>query len=106
MTAQPAIDLDTLVRSVLFLSAFLAAWISFRPFPDLSIPPLAVVEGGDLYNQIGYSTMFLAFAAWTYCHEPTASALAAAGFDRDGAVVRRQRCHFLGASAGGAAPRL
>jgi O-antigen ligase len=70
MTAQPAIDLDTLVRGILFLSAFLAAWISFRPFPDLSIPPQAVVEGGDLYNQIGYSTMFLAFAAWTYCHEP------------------------------------
>ncbi len=70
MTAQPAIDLDTFVRGVLFISVFLAAWISFRPFPDLSIPPQAVLEGGDLYNQIGYSTMFLAFAAWTYCHEP------------------------------------
>jgi O-antigen ligase len=70
MTAQPAVDLDTLVRVVLFISVFLAAWISFRPFPDLSIPPSAVAEGGDLYNQIGYSTMFLAFAAWTCCHEP------------------------------------
>jgi len=69
-TAQPAIDLDTLVRSVLFLSVFLAAWISFHPFPDLSAPPDAVVEGGDLVNQLGFSTMFLAFAAWTYCHDP------------------------------------
>jgi O-antigen ligase len=69
-TAQPAIDLDTLVRSVLFLSAFLAAWISFHPFPDLSAPPATVVEGGDIVNQIGFSAMFLAFAAWTFCHEP------------------------------------
>jgi O-antigen ligase len=69
-TSQPAIDLDTLVRSVLFLAAFLAAWISFHPFPDLSLPPQSVVEGGDPANQIGFSSMFLAFAAWTYRHEP------------------------------------
>jgi O-antigen ligase len=68
--AQPAVDLDTLVRSVLFISAFLAAWISFHPFPDLAEPPQAVVEGGDIVNQIAFSTMFLAFAAWTLCHEP------------------------------------
>ncbi len=65
LAAQPAVDLDTLVRSVLFLAAFLAAWISFHPFPDLSLPPQAVVEGGDPANQIGFSAMFLAFAAWT-----------------------------------------
>ncbi len=68
--AQPAVDLDTLVRSVLFLAAFLAAWISFHPFPDLSLPPQSVIEGGDPANQIGFSAMFLAFAAWTYWHEP------------------------------------
>ncbi len=33
-------------------------------------PPQAVAEGGELANQLGFSTMFLAFAAWTYCHEP------------------------------------
>jgi O-antigen ligase len=70
VASQAAVDLDTLVRSVLFLSAFLAAWISFHPYPDLSLPPQAVVEGGDPANQIGFSAMFLAFAAWIYCHEP------------------------------------
>jgi O-antigen ligase len=65
-----AVDLDTLVRGVLFVAVFLAAWISFHPYPDLSEPPEAVVEGGDIVNQIGFSTLFLAFAAWTYCHEP------------------------------------
>jgi len=70
LAAQPAVDLDTLVRSVLFLAAFLAAWISFHPFPDLSLPPQSVVEGGDPANQIGFSAMFLAFAAWTWWHEP------------------------------------
>ncbi len=68
--AQPLVDLDTVIRSVLFLAAFLAAWISFHPFPDLSLPPQAVVEGGDPANQIGYSSMFLAFAAFIYRHEP------------------------------------
>jgi O-antigen ligase len=68
--AAAAVDLDTLVRGVLFVSVFLAAWISFHPFPDLSIPPQAVAEGGDTANQIGFSTMFLAFAMWTYHHEP------------------------------------
>jgi hypothetical protein len=70
IAAQPAVDLDTLVRSVLFIAVFLSAWISFHPFIDLSVPPDAVVEGGDLANQLGFSGMFLAFAAWTYCHEP------------------------------------
>ena len=70
ITAQPAVDLDTLVRSVLFIAVFLSAWISFHPFIDLAAPPSAIVEGGDLANQAGFSTMFLAFAAWTYCHEP------------------------------------
>ena len=66
----PAVDLDTLVRSILFLAAFLAAWISFHPFPDLSLPPQSVTEGGDPANQIGYSAMFLAFASFTYWREP------------------------------------
>ncbi len=68
--APAAIDLDSLVRGVLFVSVFLAAWISFHPFPDLSTPSQAVAEGGDIANQVGFSTMFLAFAAWTYCHDP------------------------------------
>jgi O-antigen ligase len=68
--SQPAIDLDTLVRSLLFIAVFLSAWISFHPFVDLSEPPQAVVEGGDLANQLGFSGMFLAFALWTFCHDP------------------------------------
>jgi hypothetical protein len=44
VAAQPAVDLDTLVRSVLFIAVFLSAWISFHPFIDLSVPPQAVVE--------------------------------------------------------------
>src|ERR1700735_5363758 len=70
VTAQPAVDLDTLVRSILFIAVFLAAWISFHPFIDRSVPPPDVVEGGDLANQIGFSTLFIAFAAWTLSHEP------------------------------------
>jgi O-antigen ligase len=69
-SSQPALDLDTLARSILFLSAFLAAWISFHPYPDLSLPPQSVIEGGDPANQIGYSAMFLAFVGFTYWHEP------------------------------------
>ncbi|MFZ0424819.1 MAG: O-antigen ligase [Xanthobacteraceae bacterium] len=70
VAAQPAVDLDTLVRSVLFVAVFLSAWISFHPFIDRSVPPPDVVEGGDLANQIGFSAMFIAFAAWTLSHEP------------------------------------
>jgi O-antigen ligase len=70
LAAPPAVDLDTVLRGVLFAAVFLAAWISFHPFVDLSIPPAAVAETGDLANQLGFSSMFLAFAAWTYRHEP------------------------------------
>lgn len=75
--AQAGIDLDTLVRSVLFIAVFLAAWVSFHPFQDLSEPPQAVVEGGDLANQLGFSTLFLSIAAWVYCHDPRRLTLAA-----------------------------
>ena len=105
--AQPAVDLDTLVRSVLFLAAFLAAWISFHPFPDLSLPPQSVIEGGDPANQIGFSAMFLAFAAWTYWHEPRRLMLLLRPvLVATVAVVRAQRHHLLGAGACRAPPRL
>ncbi len=64
------VDADTLIRSVLFLAVFLSIWISFHPFQSLAEPPLALAEGGDRLNQIGFSTLFLALAAWTYFHEP------------------------------------
>jgi O-antigen ligase len=54
---------------VVFIAVFLAAWISFHPFPDLSAPPQAVVEGGDIANQLGFSTLFLSIAAWVYYHD-------------------------------------
>ena len=64
------VDADTFVRSVLFVAAFLAAWISFHPFQSLAEPPPAVVEGGDLVNQIAFSGLFLALALWTWFHRP------------------------------------
>jgi len=70
VAARAAVDLDTLIRSVLFVAVFLAAWISFHPFQSLSTPPQAVVGGGDIANQLGFSSLFLAFAAFSYWHEP------------------------------------
>ena len=68
--AQPIVDADTLIRSVLFLIVFLSVWISFHPFPDLTLPASPVIHGGDIANQVGFSAMFLLLAAWTSCHEP------------------------------------
>ena len=68
--AQPAVDADTLIRSVLFVAAFLATWISFHPFQSLAEPPQAVKEGGDLVNQIAFSSLFLTLAGWTWLHQP------------------------------------
>jgi O-antigen ligase len=71
-----AIDADTLIRSLLFVAAFLAAWISFHPFQSLAEPPEAVTEGGDLVNQLAFSGLFLALAAWTWFHTPQRVVLA------------------------------
>jgi O-antigen ligase len=70
-----AIDADTVIRSVLFVAVFLAAWISFRPFQSLAEPPVVVVAGGDIVNQITFSSLFLALAAWTWLHQPQRLAL-------------------------------
>lgn len=56
---------DTLIRSALFLAVFLSVWISFHPFQSLAAPPPALAEAGDHANQIGFSALFLALAAWT-----------------------------------------
>jgi O-antigen ligase len=64
------IDTDTLIRSILFVGAFLAVWISFHPFQSLAEPPPAVKEGGDFVNQVAFSSLFLALAAWTWFHQP------------------------------------
>jgi O-antigen ligase len=74
---QAAVDADTLLRTLLFVGAFLAAWISFHPFQSLAEPPPAVTEGGDLVNQLAYSGLFLALAAWTWFHQPRRLLLAA-----------------------------
>jgi O-antigen ligase len=63
-------DADTLIRSALFLAAFLSAWISFHPFQSLAEPPQTFAEGGDFANQIGFTALFIVLAAWTYVHEP------------------------------------
>ncbi|MGC1777519.1 MAG: O-antigen ligase [Xanthobacteraceae bacterium] len=67
--AQPAVDLDTLVRSILFLAVFLAFWISFHPFPSLAQPVQSLLVG-DPINQIGFSAILISLAAWTWFHEP------------------------------------
>jgi O-antigen ligase len=69
------LDADTLIRSALFIAAFLIAWISFHPFQSLAEPPETVAEGGDFANQIGYTALFIVLAAWTYFHEPRRIAL-------------------------------
>jgi len=65
-----ASDADTLLRTNLFVVMFLAVWISFHPFSSLAEPPRTATEGGDRVNQIAYSVLFLALAAWAYFHEP------------------------------------
>jgi O-antigen ligase len=69
--AQTGVDLDTLVRSVLFVAVFLAVWISFHPFKSLADPVSQVNEGGDVANQIGFSAIFLMLAGWMCLHEPS-----------------------------------
>lgn len=64
-TAATAGDADTLTRSILFLAVFLSVWISFHPFQSLAAPPAALAEAGDHTNQISFSVLFLALAAWT-----------------------------------------
>ncbi len=49
---------------------FLAVWISFHPFKDLSEPTPAISEGGDVANQLGFSLIFLVLAAWTAFNNP------------------------------------
>jgi O-antigen ligase len=68
--AEGAVDVDTLLRSVMFIAVFLAVWISFHPFQSLAEAPSQVAAGGDLVNQLSFSGMFLALAAWTAYHEP------------------------------------
>jgi O-antigen ligase len=63
-------DADTLIRSTLFIAAFLIAWISFHPFQSLAEPPKTFADGGDLANQVGYTVLFIVLAAWAYFHEP------------------------------------
>lgn len=65
-----AIDADTFIRSALFVIVLLSVWISFHPFSDLSAPPSSNIQGGDIANQIGFSLIFLALAAWTLLYEP------------------------------------
>lgn len=68
--ATTGVDIDALLRGILFIATFLAAWISFHPFPSLAAPPPTLAEGGDVANQIGFSLIFLVLAGWTYWHEP------------------------------------
>jgi O-antigen ligase len=62
-------DADTLIRSVLFVAAFLAVATSLNPFPDLSNPP-DITDTGDRVNQISYAALFLTMSAWVCFHNP------------------------------------
>ena len=64
-----AIDADTLIRTILVAAVFLMLWISFRPFQSLA-DAQGVTEAGNLANQIGYSLLFVALAAWLMAHQP------------------------------------
>jgi O-antigen ligase len=65
---QTGIDLDTVVRSILFIGVLLLVWVSLHPFPDLAAPPEEITEGGDRANQIGYLLAFSVLATWAYFH--------------------------------------
>ena len=72
--AEASGDLETLIRSALFIAVFLMLWITTRPFPDLTnLPEVSVA--GDLTNQIGYSMLFLLLATWCLLHAPSRLAL-------------------------------
>jgi hypothetical protein len=67
--AIPAgIDLDTIIRSGLFLAVVLVVWVSFHPFQDLSVRPQELTDGGNFANQVGFASLFLILAAWTFFH--------------------------------------
>lgn len=68
--AQAGVDFDAILRSILFVAVFLAVWISFHPFKNLSEATTQITEGGDVANQIGFSTIFLMLAAWLCFNEP------------------------------------
>jgi O-antigen ligase len=65
-----AVEADALIRSVLFIAAFLAVCFSFHPFQSLADAQPTVNSGSDLLNQIGFSVLFLALAAVTAHSEP------------------------------------
>ena len=69
LTAKSSVDADILVRSILFVCAFLLVWVTFRPFQSLADPPHQISEGGDWLNQIGFLVFFLVFAAWAYAND-------------------------------------
>jgi O-antigen ligase len=69
--AVAGVDLDTIVRSGLFLVVLLVLWVSFHPFADLSVAPQELADSGDLANQLGFALLFLAFAGWMLLHDPS-----------------------------------
>jgi O-antigen ligase len=60
---------DVLIRSALFIAAFLSVATSLHPFLNLAEPP-RVTDVGDPINQIGFSGLFVAIGAWVYFHQP------------------------------------
>jgi O-antigen ligase len=66
---RTGVDLDSVVRSLLFIGAFLLVWVSLHPFQSLADPLPETTEGGDRANQIGYLLVFAVFVAWAYFHD-------------------------------------
>lgn len=67
-------EIDTFIRSALFLAAMLLLWITIRPFGSLAEAP-EVSDAGNFVNQIAYSLLFLLLAAWCILHDPIRLAL-------------------------------
>jgi O-antigen ligase len=65
------VSADMIIRSILFVAIFLSVWISFHPFQDLAEPPPELTSGGDLANEVGFSTAFLVLAVWTSLNQPS-----------------------------------
>lgn len=63
------VDWDIVVRSILFIGAFLLAWVSLHPFQSLADPPQQTTESGDWLNQVGFVVFFIVCVTWAYFND-------------------------------------
>jgi O-antigen ligase len=63
------VDWDIVVRSVLFIGAFLLAWVSLHPLQSLADLPQQTTESGDWLNQVGFVVFFIVCVTWAYFND-------------------------------------